>query len=176
MIRTEIRRAFCTIVSFVPLRTKVAILYLMKGKEVNSPMGKNFARKAICMILALSLVLGTAAMAFAATSPASGKLSNRGDALTKANNQKVITLNKNVTKISKKAFSKAKKVRVIKIKTKKKVYVHKKAFKGLKKSQLKKIKVKVNKKMSKKNFKKLRKKLVKLGFKKKNIKRNLTVK
>ena len=30
-------------------------------------MGKNFARKMICMVLALSLVLGTAAMAFAAS-------------------------------------------------------------------------------------------------------------
>jgi hypothetical protein len=141
-------------------------------------MNKHIIRKTLCVILALSLVLGTVSIAFGAASPTKGKKPTKdkygyyvGHNLVRAFNKKTVILKKSVTKINSRAFSKCKNLRTLKIKTTKKVTVSKKAFKGLKKSQLKKIKVRVNKKMSKKNFKKLKTALKKAGIPAKNIKR-----
>ena len=127
-------------------------------------MGKNIARKALCMILALSLVLGTAAMAFAAGSPNKNLIPKETATYVKTGGSNVamkeVTKNQKallydgkvqdpktkkwykVTKINAGAFSKATKLKVLKIKWKHQVTVDKKAFKGLSKKQIKKIKVK----------------------------------
>ena len=158
-------------------------------------MGKNFARKAICMILAMSLVLSAAAVAFAASSPVKPKSNvvekhyttytvndkSQTATLIKAKaNKKVYTFDGTImhsgktytmVKIAGKAFAKVKKLKTIKITCKKSFTVDKNAFQGLSKAQLKKVVVKVTKKMSKKEFKKLKKQFQKAGIKSKNIKR-----
>ena len=89
---------------------------------------------------------------------------------------KTLTTPTTLTDFQAKSFTGAKKLKTVKVKTKKKVTVDKDAFKGLSKTQKKKIVIRVNKKMSNKNFKKLVKQFVKAGIPKKNIKKNLKVK
>ena len=72
-----------------------------------------------------------------------------------------ITLPATVKKFNKKAFTGAKKVKTIVVKSKKAITVKKGAFKGLK---TKKITIKAGK-MSKKQLKKFKKSLKKAGFK-----------
>ena len=84
-------------------------------------------------------------------------------------------LGKYVTKIQAEAMSGFTSLRILKIRTTKKVTVNKNAFKGLSKDQLAKLKVQVNKKMSNARFKALKQALVKCGLKATNIKKNLNV-
>ena len=73
-----------------------------------------------------------------------------------------VSIPASIKTISSKAFTGAKKLKSITLKSTKAITVKKGAFKGL---NTKKMTIKVNKKMSKKQFKKLQKSLKKAGFK-----------
>jgi hypothetical protein len=92
-----------------------------------------------------------------------------------AENIEKLGLGKYVTKIQAEALSGFTSLRILKIRTTKKVTVNKNAFKGLDADQLSELKVQVNKKMSAARFKALKQALVKCGLKATNIKKNLKV-
>lgn len=95
------------------------------------------------------------------------------NAFKKATKAQKIALPTSIKYVKANAFTGAKKLKTLEIKSKGLVKVNKNAFKGLSKSQKSKIVIKVSKKMSKKNYNALVKYLKKAGISAKNIKKVL---